>query len=76
MLMRDSPNESGRATWTRPAFGSQQDGAPGTAQHVSTTHSRMSDVRYIVRVHGIVHAAVADLHTRAGDAHDTPLTPL
>jgi hypothetical protein len=66
-------NASGRATWTRPVFHSQ-DGAPGTAQHVnSITLSHKSDVRYIARVHGIVHAGVAD-STGARDAHGLPRT--
>ena len=66
-------NEIGRVHVARPVF--DQDGAPGTALHVSSiTHSHMSDVRYIARVHGIVHAGVA-LSTPGGrDAH-APLHP-
>jgi hypothetical protein len=74
------PNEIGRATWTRPLSGSHLDGAPGTALHVDITTLDntiidRSDVRYIARVHGIVHAGVAD-STGARDAHDLPQTTL
>ena len=72
-------NGDGRTAMVRPSegFSSYQlpiNGAPGTAQLVKnvTTLDR-SDVRYIARVYGIVHAGVAD-STGARDAHDLPRT--
>jgi hypothetical protein len=44
--------------------------AAGYQTNSRSALSDKSDVRYIARVHGIVHAGVADLHTGADDAHD------
>jgi hypothetical protein len=61
-------NEIGRAPWTRPVF-EDQDGAPGTAQHVSKRHHH-SDATYYVRAYrSLVKAAGVALPTGV-DAHD------
>jgi hypothetical protein len=68
-------NANGRATWTRPRFGSHYDGAPGTAQHVNSITLKSDAMYSVPAFSGHFKAGVASLHTGARDAHVTPYTP-